>query len=76
MKIDENRKGKFGETGIFVRAKDGDRWTSVDIADLEKDSLLEWLKSRGGDNRWAEDVCGILMGHGHLHPTNTEEPLP
>jgi hypothetical protein len=56
-----------GETGIYVRAKQPDgSWCSIDIYALEKASLLAWLRSRG-DNRWAEDVVGILLGHGHLH---------
>jgi len=54
-------------TGIFVRAKLGDKWGSWDIAQLTKGSLLSWLKSRGGDNPYAEDVVGILLGYGHLH---------
>ena len=58
------------ETSVFVRAKTPDGWDSVDIATLDKSSLLSWLRSRGGDNRWAEDLVGILLGHGHLHPTD------
>jgi hypothetical protein len=55
-------------TGIYVRAKTaGGRWINADIADLDRDSLLTFLRSRGGDNAWAEDVVGILLGHGHLH---------
>lgn len=68
---DPERYQKYGEenvTGIYVRAKNPDgEWKSVDIAVLDKPSLLRWLQSRGGDNRWAEDVVGILLGHGHLH---------
>jgi hypothetical protein len=70
---DTNRWDKYDheacpETGIFVRAKNPDgKWRSVDIALLDKVSLLVWLKSRGGDNPWAEDVVGILLNHGHLH---------
>lgn len=61
----------FPATGIYVRAQFPDgQWSSVDIYCLTKDSLLGWLKSRGGDNRWAEDVVGILLGHGHLHDPN------
>lgn len=57
-------------TGIVVRAETpGGRVINADIADLDKASLLEWLRSRGGDNPWAEDCVGILLGHGHLHPT-------
>lgn len=60
------------ETGILVRASltkaDGTaKWDSFDIYYLEKASLLTWLKSRGGENKWAEDVVGILLGHGALH---------
>ena len=67
LKIDMNRR-EIGNTSIFVRAKmPGGEWESCDIAELEKESLLEWLRSRGGDNKWAEDVVGILRGHGHLH---------
>lgn len=57
----------YGNTGIFVRAKNGAHYGSFDICELEKDSLLEWLRSRGGDNKYAEDVVGIILGHGHLH---------
>ena len=53
-----------GCTGIFVRAQLPDEtWDSVDIAFLEKESLIEWLKSRGGNNPWAEEVVCILLGH-------------
>ena len=61
-------------TGIYVRAirPDG-RADSVDIVMLDRPSLLRWLRSRGGHNPWAEDVVGILLGHGHL---TTEEEHP
>ena len=62
----ENMKREV-RTGVLVRAKMDDRFINADIADLDKASLLTWLKSRGGDNRWAEDTVGILLGHGHLH---------
>jgi hypothetical protein len=68
--------GKDGHvTGIFVRAKGEDgRWRSVDIAWLTKQSLLSFLKSRGGDNPWAENTVGILLGHGMLHePVEKED---
>jgi len=54
-------------TGIMVRAQLNGAYGSYDIAFLDRDSLLGWLRSRGGDNTWAEDVVGILLGHGHLH---------
>lgn len=63
LQVDETRLG-FGPTGIFVRAKNSEgRWDSVDIAELDKESLLVWLKSRGGDNPWAESTVLILLGH-------------
>jgi hypothetical protein len=56
------------ESGILIRAiaptGDGVR---ADISLLDKSSLLAWLRSGGGDNRLAEDVVGILLGHGRLH---------
>lgn len=68
LTVDPNRKD-MGEpfTGIYVRALNGDKWESVDLAQLDRDSLLIFLRSRGGENPWAEDVVGILLGHGHLH---------
>jgi len=32
---------------------------SVDIAFLTKDSLHAWLRSRGGENLWAENVVAM-----------------
>lgn len=63
--VDPNREN-FAETGIYIRAKwpDG-KWDSVDISVLDKESLTEWLRSRGGDNPWAECVVRILLGHGN-----------
>lgn len=65
---DEDGSRMGPSTGIFVRAWNADgRCVNACISELDKASLLAWLKSRGGDNRWAEDVVGILLGHGHLH---------
>ena len=66
LKVDAKRKQQF-ETGIFVRAKDGEEWINADISTLDKGSLLESLRSRGGDNPWAENVVGIFLEHGPLH---------
>lgn len=72
LKQDANRIG-IGETGIFVRALNTEnKIDSVDISELDKESLLGWLRSRGGDNKWAEDTVGIILGHGHLHTTPPE----
>jgi hypothetical protein len=55
-------------TGIYIRAKTpSGNYDTGDIAQLDKKSLLSWLKSRGGDNAWAEDCVGIILGYGHLH---------
>jgi hypothetical protein len=54
-------------TGIFVRAMREGKWGSFDIITLDKPSLLSWLKSRGGNNEWAENAFGVLLGHGNLH---------
>jgi len=52
------------ETGIYVRARGSDgSWGSFDIAHLEKDSLQRWLRSRGGNNPWAESVVYTLLGY-------------
>jgi hypothetical protein len=72
VKVDKDRIGGFGNTGIYVRAKNRmDKWDSVDIADLDRDSLHTWLKSRGGDNLWAENVVMILLGHPPLSEPST-----
>lgn len=51
-------------TGIFVRVKNADgTWGNADILHLERDSLIEWLRSRGEKNRWAEATVLTLLGH-------------
>ena len=68
LRIDSRRVKFEGETGIFVRAKTPEeRWDSVDILHLDKTSLKSWLRSRGGDNPFAENIVGQLLGHGNLH---------
>jgi hypothetical protein len=67
--VDPNKMHRHAfchQTGIYVRAKRGDRYFNVDIAELDKASLLAWLRSRGGDNAWAENTVGIILGHGPL----------
>lgn len=70
LRIDPKRikSNEFGETGIMVRAKllDGS-YGAVDIVNLEKESLLEWLRSNVEENKLAENVVGILFGHGQFH---------
>jgi hypothetical protein len=55
---------EFPETGIYVRAKNMfGKWDNIDIAHLKRDSLLDWLRSRGGDNLWAENTVLLLLAH-------------
>lgn len=64
--IDPSRANE-PETGIYVRARAADgRWVNADIAHLQKKSLHEWLRSRGGENIWAENVVALLLGHAHF----------
>ena len=53
------------DTGIYVRAELDGKFDNFDIADLTAESLLKWLRSRGGDNSWAENTVGMLLGHKH-----------
>ena len=72
MRIDPSRYPE-DSTGIYVRAQDDTgAWRTVDIASLDKASLLVWIRSGGGVNRLAENVVGALLGHGSLH--HNEEP--
>lgn len=48
-------------TNIFVRAENGPGvWESVDIANLTKESLIEWLESEDG---LATRTLCLLLGH-------------
>ena len=72
LKVDPKRIHEGG-TGLCVRAElPSGGFGSADIVSLDKRSLLEWLRSRGGDNPLAEDVVGILLDHGHLHGRKRE----
>ena len=69
LEIDPARLARDGETGIFVRAVhrkvDGDKFISCDIVCLTRESLFSWLRSRGGNNPWAENCVALLLGHHH-----------
>lgn len=51
-------------TGIFIREKVNGEWGSFDIGDpnLSDNQVLEWLRSRGGCNPWAENCVLSLIG--------------
>jgi len=52
------------ETGIYVRAQnEAGTFSAFDIVRLDRVSLLAWLRSRGGENIWAENVVLQLLGH-------------
>lgn len=62
---DPTRAHLAGHTGIYVRARrvTAEGWHNVDIAELSAESLTVFLRSRGGDNPWAESVVRMLLGH-------------
>jgi hypothetical protein len=53
---------KYKLTGIFIRAKNNDKWGAYDIYQLTPKSLLAFLRGRGGENRWAEGTVFALLG--------------
>lgn len=62
--VDDCRTGfNRRETGVYVRAQHNGVWGSYDVASLDGTSLLKWLRSRGGNNPWAENFIGILLGY-------------
>lgn len=60
--VDPDRRS-YASTGYYVRARDNDKPVNADISELDRDSLIHWLRSRGGANEWAEDVVLGLLGH-------------
>jgi len=62
-RADPDRMDRDGSTGIYVRAIVDGRLQSIDIACLDRQSLRDWLRSRGGNNEWAEHVVLLLLGH-------------
>lgn len=69
LRVDPERRGEFA-TGIYVRAQLDGEQTNVDIGELDRASLLRWLRSRGGMNIFAESVVCMLLGH---EPLITDE---
>jgi hypothetical protein len=67
LRPDPTRASWSDATGIYCRVKaENGAWEVVDIAELDRQSLLAFLTSRGGSNPWAEGVVGIMLGHGNL----------
>ena len=50
-------------TGIYIRELVDGKWQSIDIGDtrLSNEQVLKWLRSRGGDNPWAENTVLLLL---------------
>lgn len=66
LKVDPDRgsinRDLHGSTGIFIRARGLDgNYGSYDIAELDRPSLVEWVKGR--DRLWLEHLVLTLMGH-------------
>lgn len=65
LRTDPGREfdGDQGVTGIYVRAQRSDgRWGNADIAELDKESLDIWLRSRQSIE-WPIGVVMILLDH-------------
>lgn len=70
LKSDPKRAGFADATGIYIRAQRPDgTWDAIDIAELDKESLLTFLRRDGDRNPLAENVVGVLLDHGNLHTT-------
>ncbi|QGJ88936.1 hypothetical protein PBI_TEAMOCIL_85 [Microbacterium phage Teamocil] len=64
MRTDPERAALADATGVYVRAqRPDDRWDSVDMAELDRESLIEFVKSRGPVTDWARDLVLLLLGH-------------
>jgi hypothetical protein len=58
------RMWRFEVPEIVVGALDEKgRYLLVDITCLDRESLLKWLRGRGGDNLRAENTVLALLGH-------------
>lgn len=49
------------ETGIFVRAVHNGEWGSYDIAELTKESLMDWMRYH--DDVFRTRVVLLVLGH-------------
>lgn len=68
LKTAPDRQGTLHEaTGLYVRAQGQDgRWDTYDMAELDRDSLVEFIRSRGEVSTWAVHITLILLGHDRL----------
>lgn len=68
LRVDPLReKARHGTTGCYIRAVNGEGVVAdYDIAELDKVSLLRFLRTGGQKNELAENTVGMLLGHGPL----------
>lgn len=77
LTVDPDRvENNHSYSGIFIRATHDGRWGSYDIAELDRASLLRFLRSRGGHNEWAEGVVLGLLGHPIIDLSASSEDDP
>lgn len=75
FKVDPERKDDGdGVTGIYIRATLDGKYGSYDIATLTGESLMAFLRSRGGKNEWAENCVLTMLGH-KQNAQDYSEPL-
>lgn len=75
LKTDPNRASFADATGIYCRAiRENGRWDSVDMAELDRDSLVQFVAARGPVTDWARDIVLILLGHHREGLASTEIP--
>lgn len=62
--LEVDRKRLDGpECGILIRARVAGVWCPTDLAHLDRESVLRWLRSGGGSNPLAENCVLVLLGH-------------
>jgi hypothetical protein len=62
--IDKERKKLPTYTGIYVRAMDEDgQVMTCEIEELDKESLISWIRSRGPVSNWAVETLLVVMGY-------------
>ena len=68
LHTDPKRIGRqHGRSRIYVRAKGPQGFDTYDLAELTRESLLVWLRSRGSAE-WSENVVCVLLGYAPTIP--------
>jgi hypothetical protein len=76
LRIDPKREFGKGMTGIMVFGIDdqGNR-RPCDIAELDADSLTNWLTRDSESNPLAENVIRIILGHPQIAPDDKAKKM-